>query len=280
MKIKYWTSFSKRKNSTKQPSGGTELEVTLRKPCRMETPVFILDNASAFDIDYVEAFGHYYYVTDKIHLDNNRVQVECTQDVLATYKSSIGATTALIARSSSNYNKYLKDDYVSTYATTTSDSHDSFTMPFSATGCYIVSVVNKLSSANGYVCSYIMDEAKMAQLAEWLSGDGTYVGDPWATIQSELFLQFGDCFSCVRGVKWVPVDYATAQSCGTSDNVYIGKYYTGFNAYKVTSNTPLVDSSTLDLTDIIPDDFRAAAPYSSVDVYLPLRSCFTGSGIF
>lgn len=269
MKITYWTNFNKRRNSTKIPTSGTDIDVTLKMPVSIESPEFNLTDANAANITYFKIDNHYYFVADTIRLTNDTVHVVGRQDVLATYKSAIGGTTALVARSQSSFNKYLKDEMVSTLTTMTSDRHDALTMPFSATGCYIVSVVNKLSSANGYVCTYIMDQAKMQALAEWLSGDGSYVGDPWATIQSDLIMQFGDCFDCVRGVKWVPIDYATAQTVATSDNVYIGKYYTGFNAYKVTSDNPLVDSSTLDLTDIIPDDFRAASPYSSVDVFLP-----------
>lgn len=269
MKITYWTSFSKRKNSTKQPSSGTEIDVTLKQPTSIEAPEFTLTDANAANITYFKMDDHYYFVADSIRLTNDTVHIVGKQDVLATYKTAIGSTTALIARSSSNYNKYLVDNMVSTMVTKASAQQSAVAMPFSSTGCFVVSVVNKLSSANGYVCTYIMDPSKMKDLAEWLSGDGTYVGDPWATIQSELIMQFGDCFDCVRGVKWIPVDYSTATAGFAADNVYVGKYYVGFNAPRVSSNSPLTGSGSLDLTDIIPDDFRAAAPYASVDVYIP-----------
>ena len=43
MTITYWTNFSKRINSTKQPTGGTNITtVALKTPCSVETPVFIL----------------------------------------------------------------------------------------------------------------------------------------------------------------------------------------------------------------------------------------------
>jgi len=269
MTITYWTNFSKRKNSTKRPTSGTDATVTLKQPTSIESPEFTLTDANAANITYFKIGDHYYFVADTIRLTNDTVRVIGRQDVLATYKSAIGSTTALIARSSSNYNKYLRDEMVSTFTTKTSDQHAALSMPFSSTGCYIVSVVNKIASASGYVCTYIMNASTMESLALWLSGDGTYSGDPWTTIQSELIMQFGDCFDCIRGVKWIPVDYSTASAAGTAENVYVGKFYTGFNAYKVSNTTPLVDSATIDLTDIIPDDFRAASPYSTVDVYIP-----------
>ena len=38
MQVKYWTNFNKRKNSTKRPSGGTEISVSLKNPCSVENP--------------------------------------------------------------------------------------------------------------------------------------------------------------------------------------------------------------------------------------------------
>ena len=152
MTITYWTNFSKRKNSTKIPTSGTDVTVTLKQPTSIEAPEFTLTDANAANITYFKIDNHYYFVADSIRLTNDTVRIIGRQDVLATYKSAIGSTTALIARSSSNYNKYLRDEMVSTFTTKTSDQHAALSMPFSSTGCYIVSVVNKISSASGYAC--------------------------------------------------------------------------------------------------------------------------------
>ena len=42
MNIKVWSNFSKRKNSTKQPTGGSTITVTLKDQCSILSPVFIL----------------------------------------------------------------------------------------------------------------------------------------------------------------------------------------------------------------------------------------------
>ena len=40
MNITYYTNFSKRINSTKQPTGGTTISCRLKAPCSVERPVF------------------------------------------------------------------------------------------------------------------------------------------------------------------------------------------------------------------------------------------------
>ena len=65
MNIKIWTSFIKRTNSTKQPTGGTDKTVVLKRDCTIDAPSFIL-NEPVSNITYVQAFGNYYFVHDII----------------------------------------------------------------------------------------------------------------------------------------------------------------------------------------------------------------------
>ena len=57
MNINVWTNFSKRVNSTLQPTGGTQISVVLKENCSLENPVFIVSTPIT-DYTYVEAFGH------------------------------------------------------------------------------------------------------------------------------------------------------------------------------------------------------------------------------
>ena len=91
-----WASFSKKKNSTKQPTGsGTDFTVTLKDGCSLDAPVFILNGAGLnnFGLNYVQFQNAYYYVDDIVSQHNNLVEIHCSKDVLATYKSSIQAST-------------------------------------------------------------------------------------------------------------------------------------------------------------------------------------------
>ena len=95
MNIKVWTDFSKRENSTKQPAGGTTIDVHLKGPCSLHNPIFILSNPIG-KYTYVEAFGEYYFVDDVVNLNDSMCEVHCRKDPMATYKTAIGNTTAFV----------------------------------------------------------------------------------------------------------------------------------------------------------------------------------------
>ena len=90
MNITVWKNFKKRKNSTLQPAntGTTISNVRLKDNCNFENPVFLL-NQIDFDINYIQAFGKYYYVESIDILSADHAAYNCTMDLLASYKSDI-----------------------------------------------------------------------------------------------------------------------------------------------------------------------------------------------
>lgn len=101
-------NFSKRINSTKIPSGGTVVDVVLKTPCSETNPSFTMSNAHA--CTYVKAFGKYYYVTSTTHITNDLINISCSIDYMATYKSNIGNTTAFIEYAADSNNTDITDD--------------------------------------------------------------------------------------------------------------------------------------------------------------------------
>lgn len=97
MVINTWSNFSKRKNSTKRPNAAQarQRSVRLKENTSIENPVFLL-SGNDYDLNYIEAFNHYYYVTDIISINNAQSEVHCSQDLLATYKNEILNTSAFI----------------------------------------------------------------------------------------------------------------------------------------------------------------------------------------
>ena len=76
MKLKYWTSFSKRKNSTLIPTGtGTEIDVYWKEDTSIDSPSVVLAT-NAIDIDYVyiNDFGRYYTVSSIVKLTDGTTQ--------------------------------------------------------------------------------------------------------------------------------------------------------------------------------------------------------------
>ena len=91
MNITYWTGYSKKKNSTAQPTSGTDATVYLKDNCSILNPVFDCQGVpDSVNYIYVSDFWRYYFVSDVVHMTADRIEIHCSVDVLATYKSQIG----------------------------------------------------------------------------------------------------------------------------------------------------------------------------------------------
>ena len=107
MNVTYWTSFSKRKNSTKQPTGGSVVTAVLKEKTGLNNPVFIFQSVPD-SVKYIQAFGRYYFVGEVSH-DGGEVVVSCSSDPMATFKAAIGSTYADVEYTSSSTNTDITD---------------------------------------------------------------------------------------------------------------------------------------------------------------------------
>ena len=163
MQIKVFSDFTKRINSTKQPTGGTTVDVALKDSCNIISPTFIL-NKLDFTINYVQAFGNYYFC-DVTNLDGHRSELSCTLDHLATYKSQIGSYNAFVEFTSSSSRVDILDprnvptDQIVCSTTLVGFSNSNF---FNQGGCYILGLINDDADGNvGAVSYYKMDATAM-----------------------------------------------------------------------------------------------------------------------
>ena len=93
---------------------------TLRDGCSILDPIIDIEGISGSDIPYLNyleivEFGRYYYIKD-IVLKGKLFECHCHIDVLETYKDQIKPLDAIIARNELNYNLYLTDGLLKTYA--------------------------------------------------------------------------------------------------------------------------------------------------------------------
>ena len=76
MKIKYYSAFSKKRNSTKIPTGGTEVDVYLKESTSILNPVFITKTIpDTANYIYCGDFGRYYFVTDIVHVTSTNIEI-------------------------------------------------------------------------------------------------------------------------------------------------------------------------------------------------------------
>lgn len=91
---------------------GATISAVLKEDTSEEEPVFILSNANYNDYYnylYCEELERYYFVAPPVHLQAGRVQLQCSVDVLETYKDDILNLRATVARNETYKNGYLMD---------------------------------------------------------------------------------------------------------------------------------------------------------------------------
>lgn len=192
MNIKYWQGFSKRKNSTKQPSGtGTDLTVVMKDNTSREHPTFILSGYD-WSMNYIKAFGDYYYVEDIITNTNGTSEVVCSIDPMATAKAEIGATTALVEYTSSSSN-ILMTDPRNKPSNAIIESHtnllDLSSYGFTAGDMFILGV----AGGTGGVTYYEMDAMKLRAVF-----NAIYDPSFFQTLENQFYDMKSCIVSCIR----------------------------------------------------------------------------------
>lgn len=273
MKLKYWTGFSKRKNSTKIPTAtGTEIDVWWKEDTPIDSPSVVLAS-NTFNIDYcyINDWGKYYFVSSISTLADGTVQYDLVEDVLATNKTAIGSTVAHIVYSSSGWDKDLVDARIAVKGTH-SIYHDTQALGFLSAGSYIVGVVNNQNDAKwGALSYYAMDGIELAKLIQWMMKK-----DIWDEIKTYFN---GKSMDFIQSCIWVPVNSSSFRGTLQFD-FYLGD--TQVADYSTTPATPVaignypITTAVAQLGSTVSislgskwQDFRDSQPYTSISLYLP-----------
>lgn len=109
--VKFYT-FSKKKNSTKTPTGGTIINCYLLDETSVTNPSIRLSysgDPTSWNYAYIGSFNNrYYFITDWIS-DHNQWIATLVVDVLASYKYDILSSTQYVLRSASERNPLIAD---------------------------------------------------------------------------------------------------------------------------------------------------------------------------
>ena len=275
MNINVWTNFTKRRNSTKQPTSGTTVTCVLKEETSIENPSFILNTPIA-NYTYVEAFGHYYFVDDVININAGMCELVCSMDVLASYKSDITSYTAFVERAASSYDVWINDPALSQKQLYYSDTMHTTSLSsfFSQTGCFVVECLAKNQGVVLYATSNL-------EPYKYILTPGVYTTqdkDDW--IQSRISQAF-DLDVYIGGVKWMPFS-ASDMGSALSNTFPIGPVDIAaalggswdYTVYKVPQIGPSSNKTTsVSLT--LPSagnfgDFRDCSPkFTQYNLYLP-----------
>ena len=277
--------FSKKRNSTKQPtagSGTTYTGIELKDDCSILNPIIRLRVAgmtvptvapvNTFTYCYIAKFNRYYFIEDWIY-SAGMWEGHLTIDVLASHKTEIGSTSAYVERSASNYDGNIIDkiypantDYDIQYASLAY----AYLNVAPSGGTYVVGIINSQANNAGAVTYYAMTQAQLESLLAYMFGNDIWNSSGITEISSGLFKSMFNPIQYIASCLWFPFPVSTFSS--TDATVYLGYYSTGVTAKILTS---LAHKAYI--TGTIPAHPQAStrgaylnyAPYTDVTLYIP-----------
>ena len=205
MVIEAFSGFSKKPNSTKQPSAaGRSITCRLKDDCSVLSPVFLLSSYSLSD-NYVKWGSRYYYIDDIVIKNDQLAEYHCSTDILATYKTDIGSSSQYVARAASASNGRIVDNYYPALAKNTHDSSTT-TSPFVSdvsNGYYVVGIQGKGSGGNGGAVTYYRaTSAGMKALVNYmLNSPSSY---QVSEISEELLMCIFNPLQFIVSCMWFP----------------------------------------------------------------------------
>ena len=264
-------SFSKRHRSTLQPTSGTDIDVYLKDGCSLTKPVFLLNLSAIPTFNYMKFEGRYYFVTDVRSVAQDLWEIEGEEDYLASWKSAIGSTIAMILYASGSTANIIDPRIQVTspiYVDTQLDSISGITLTDNNQGTIILSITGKGSFGN-----FVMEQSnKVFELIDNIDVFAATEITDAATGLQQLFMG-GAAADNIKGAIALPF-LSTNMLAGGIEDLYLGQYPctdSGGNpirGYKVTD--PIAKGS---FNVSIPwrfSDWRRHSPYTALYLYLPL----------
>jgi len=262
MNIKYWTSFSKKKNSTKQPSSGTDATVYLKEPCGIVSPVFVCHSIPE-SVKYIQAWGRYYFVSEVTHKGSD-IEISCVSDPMATFKSNIASLYADVEYTSASTNTDITDPRnrpTNNVSSTVTTLLDLGSYGFTLSGGYILGIVSN-QGFNYYYLTQAMFDTMCNNLLDL---------DSINNINNTFF----DVANCIVSCTWTPYtpDYGALTALTIGHGTGITSLGIG-NGYKLTQRTELITPTASAIS--FPSDqwgydfsYLDVEPYTQGTLYLP-----------
>ena len=237
MDIIVYSGFSKPINSTKQPSGGQTISVFLKHPTSVVNPVFRI---TGFDTswNYIQWGNRYYYVRDIVIMTETQAEYICEIDVLATYKTTIGASSQYVVRAASAYNGAINDALypmtaVRTMQKTNPTVSHGFVMPL--LGAYVFGIQGK-SDGDTFGCTtyYCMDVYHAKDLLDAifninLTDYQARTVEDLGGVPQALYMATINPQQYIVSCKFLPFD-AESVGSGAAEDIYFGWYNSGIRA--------------------------------------------------
>lgn len=213
--------FSKRRNSTARPTGGTAFDGVLRESCDSLSPSIGIDmgqstSPTAWNYAYIPSFGRYYFITSWTW-EAGLWWANMSVDVLASWKLYIGASSNYVLRAAAESDGTVVDCMYPMVARHTISSVEFTTDWASSTGpnsgYYIIGVVSYSSIAVGATAYYALTPSQFRAFMYAMLSDSAWTGMTFGEggglsadgISENLYKSLFNPFQYVVSCVWVPV---------------------------------------------------------------------------
>lgn len=250
-------SFSKRENSTKRPTGGSVVECVLKESTSIYTPSFRL-NTNPSNYNYCKWNDRYYYITDSFIERTGVYRIECSIDILATWKEDIGNTTAFIKYATTGYDESMLDDRLSSKDDVIINRNSGELFTGYPSG-YVVGYIGEQGSASPVVG---LTESQLITLQNAIqsSAFSEFLSNPGNSLSKILT----DTASAITSCRYLP----KIGIGGDKPVVLAGGYDTGITGKEI--DIALPNTLNINIPWNFPEnDFRNRSRYTNVYVYLP-----------
>ena len=217
-------NFSKKANSTKVPAANTatELNVALKENVSLYSPSFIL-STEPNQFNYCQLDDKYYYINDYVYVGRNTFIINCSLDVLATYKTDILNTKAFVLYSSSNYDSSIPDHRLSqkaecTYLKKSKDLTASSSDTMRGDGYFAVSYIGQPPSASEPSTVLGLDFANFKNLSTAVNSKS--VAEFFSTGYMNKLLN--NASQAITAVKFIPIAMHQKDIGGRTRRIILG----------------------------------------------------------
>lgn len=243
-------NFSKRRNSTAQPTGGTSYTCVLKEGTSTSRPeIMIKWNGStspvANNYAHIGEFNRYYWINSWTYEDRCWI-ASCSVDVLATYKTAIGGSTKYVLRSYSAFDAYAPENKYPLLEPPTISNWGCVGLAWANTfdgGRFVVGVVGQGNTFNAAGVGYVvLDSTGLQQLISacftksmevWTNTTtlGPTIGEVMNKYGENLEKSLANPIQFINSICWVPF---TPSTSGTT-SIWLGNINTGISGAKLSS---------------------------------------------
>lgn len=235
-------NFSKKENSTAQPTAGVSFSCVLKDDSAILNPVLLFNIGTetfptSYNYAYIPSYNRYYWISEWTWIEGIW-KAALTVDILASWKSYIGNTSAYILRSASASNGAIID----TQYPMTSEIINNISLANNAPwlsaisqGIFVVGIIGRSAQTVGAVSYYVFTPLQFKTLCNYLFlnvGDWLDLAKIAESIPAELLKAQFNPFQYIVSCTWFPF---AVGNLSLIDRIQFGWWEFTMNAYAMPS---------------------------------------------